>query len=126
MAAPARGEPAATALQEANRRALLRALVSPELVAEHAARPVGHHSPALAQLLAVFRQAPVAGKLALYAPEPGARWQIIRLSGSQGVPHDMSDSARFSSLEDALHEVFLRRLVDYGLATRAELEAGNG
>ena len=40
---------------------------------------------------------------------------IIRLSGEPGVPHDLSDTARYSTLDEALHAVFLRRLAEIGL-----------
>jgi hypothetical protein len=102
----------AVRMEEIRRR--LVALVTPELIEEHRRRPTGNHSPALAELLVHFRQAPTAGKLATLAVEPGRRWQVVRLSGAQGVAHDLSDPARFDSEAEAAHEVFLRRLAELG------------
>ena len=100
---------------DANLRARLIELVTPELLEEHRGNPVGHHSPALGIVLAALRQAPTGGKLALRAIEPGRQWMIIRLSGQQGVAHDSSDQARFFDENEALHEVFLRRLEEAGV-----------
>ena len=100
---------------DAGLRERLIRLVTPDLLEEHRRNPVGHHSPALAVVLAALRQAPTRGKLALLAIEPGCQWMIIRLAGEQGVDHDLSDPARFSDENDALHEVFLRRLGEAGV-----------
>lgn len=100
------------------------ALVTPELIAEHRAAPLGRKSPALLHLLDLLRQAPMRGKLAVYAVEPDRLYQIIRLSGEHGVPHDTRDSARFTSEDDALHEVFLRRLAELGLIDHETPEPG--
>ena len=108
----------AVAARRAEIEAGLAALVSEELVEEHRRRPTGHHSPALAQVLAYVRQAPTAGKLAAYAVEPGRRWQVVRLSGEPGTPHDMADPARYASEDQVAHEIFLRRLDELGLRPR--------
>jgi branched-chain amino acid transport system permease protein len=93
----------------------LAAIVSADVIEEHRTAPVGDHTPALSALLAALRQAPVASKLALLETEPGAEWMIIRISGAPGVPHDLSDTARYTTLDAALHAVFLRRLAELGL-----------
>jgi branched-chain amino acid transport system permease protein len=108
-------ESEARSVFDANLRERLIALVTPDLVEEHRRNPVGHHSPALAVVLAALRQAPTRGKLALLAIEPGRQWMIMRLSGQPGVAHDLSDPARFSDENVALHEVFLRRLGELGV-----------
>jgi branched-chain amino acid transport system permease protein len=103
------------AVFDAHLRARLTELVTPSLLEEHRRNPVGHHSPALGVVLTALRQVPTRGKLALLAIEPGRQWMIIRLSGEQGVDHDLSDPARYSNENDALHEVFLRRLGEAGI-----------
>ena len=99
----------------AGQRDRLAAIVSAAVIEEHRTAPVGDHSPALSALLTAMRQAPVAQKLALLETKAGAEWMIVRLSGEPGVPHDLSDSARYTTLDAALHAVFLRRLVELGL-----------
>lgn len=104
----------------ARRREIERALaelVTPEVVEEHRRRPMGRHSPALAWLLAYFRQAPTSGKLAVHADAPGPSrpLALLRLSGAQGVPHEELAGERYGSEEEALHAVFLRRLREHGM-----------
>lgn len=96
-------------------QAQLATLVTAEIVEEHRRSPSGHHSPALAQILTFLRQAPTEGKLAAYAVVPHKQWQVVRLSGVQGVPHDMADPRRYDSEEAVAHEIFLRRLDELGL-----------
>lgn len=90
-------------------------LVTSELIEEHRRSPLGAKSPALLHLLDLMRQAPLRGKLAVFAIEPGRSYQVIRLSGQSGVPNDTTDPARFATEDEALHEVFLRRLAELGL-----------
>lgn len=101
----------------------LSAILSAEVIEEHRMAPVGNHSPALSALLAAMRQAPVANKLALLETKPGEEWMIVRLSGEPGVPHDLSDAARYTTLDTALHAVFLRRLSELGLSVDPERSA---
>jgi branched-chain amino acid transport system permease protein len=93
----------------------LARLVTPELIAEHAARPIGDPSPALALVLAAMRQSPTAGKLALLETSVEREWAIVRLSGEPGTPHDSTDPERYTTRDAALHAVFLRRLAEMGL-----------
>lgn len=95
-------------------RSSLASLVTPAIVEEHRRQPTGHHSPALALVLSFFRQAPVESKWAVYASVPGRQWQVVRLSGVPGVPPDDGDPARFASEDAASHEIFLRRLEEFG------------
>ena len=101
---------------DANLRARLTELVTPDLIEEHRRNPVGHHSPALGIVLTALRQVPTRGKLAVWAIEPARQWMIIRLSGQQGVAHDLSDPGRFFDEDEVLHEVFLRRLGEAGVS----------
>lgn len=100
------------------------ALVTPDLIEEHRQSPLGHKSPALLHLLDLLRQAPLLDKLAVYAIEPDREFQIIRLSGEPGVPNDTRDPARYTSEEEVLHEVFLRRLAELDLIEHETPEPG--
>lgn len=100
-------------LQRARKR--FGELLTPELIEEHRRDPLGDKSPALLHLLDFLRQAPISEKLAIYAIQPGEEYQIIRLSGTAGVPNDTRDPQRFTTENEALHEVFLRRLGELGL-----------
>ena len=99
----------------ARQRARLAHIVTPEVIAEHRATPIGNHSPGLSTLLTWLRQAPTLDKLALLETRPGEEWMTVRLSGSQGVPHHVDETTRHTTLEAALHEVFLQRLEESGL-----------
>jgi len=96
-------------------RRRLAELVDADLVAEHAARPIGDPSPALAVVLAAMRQAPTAAKLAAFETVVGREWAVIRLSGEPGVPHRFVGTERYSSHHEVLHAVFLLRLAELGL-----------
>lgn len=97
----------------------LAALVTPDVVAEHAAHPVGDPSPALAVVLAAMRQSTTAGKLALLETVVDREWAIVRLSGVPGIPHRIEGSERYRSHDAALHAVFIRRLDEMGLGRGA-------
>lgn len=98
----------------------LAELVTPELVEEHRCQPVGRHSPALAWVLAYFRQAPAAGKLVVHAHRPdgaGAEplpFSLLRLSGRPGVPHEPASGEGFATEDEALHAAFLDRVAELG------------
>ena len=101
-------EAAARAARRREIEAGLAALVDAEILDEHAARPVGRHSPRLAVVLAYLRQAPTAGKLALLATDEG--FSLLELSGEQGRPHLRLDSPSAAAQEQAEQEAFRRRL----------------
>lgn len=103
------GDPA-RALFAASLRVSIRALVTPDLIAEHRRRPFGPHGRELAAVLTYFRSAAVAGKLALLAEGAMGPYRIVRLSGLRGVVPDRVSDEIFDMLEDAEHAVFLRRV----------------
>lgn len=102
---------------------LLRSLVTDEVIAEHRLAPLApSKTPALRAILDVMRQAPVAGKLAILALRPGSEYQIIRLSGEYGKDNELTDLRRYRDENDALHEVFLRRLDELGVRSRRAIK----
>ena len=101
---------------QARSRARLRALLTPELIAEHKANPLGPHSDALQRVLNYFRQQPQPGKYILVAVRPWEEYRIAVLSGRRGELHKVLDDERFTSEEAGLHGIFLRRVRDLGEA----------
>ena len=91
-------------------REQLRGLVDDELVAEHAARPLGPHSDRLARVLTYFRRAPTEGKYVVIDVERDRVWQIGRMSRMDPTAPVALEPETYDSCEAALHAVFLRRL----------------
>lgn len=100
------------AFDSANRESI-KALVTPELIAEHEADPNGLHSDRLQRVLAYFRRGLIAGKYIVVAEEPFARYRIGVLNGMRGTPIDVLDEV-YPTEKDVLHAIFLRRLHDIG------------
>ena len=95
------------------RRDELKALITPEVIAEHQRDPSGkRHSDALMRLLVHFRSASIVDKYALRADEPFKRYRLIALSGVRGVPPRLVDDRVYGSLPEAFHAVFLKRCQD--------------
>ena len=90
----------------------LKALVSPEVLAEHERQPWGQHSQALTRLLHYFRFAAITDKYALQVDVPFARYRLIALSGQRGVPPRHVDDKTYPHLQQATHAVFLKRCQD--------------
>jgi branched-chain amino acid transport system permease protein len=97
---------------DAKLRERIRALVTPELIAEHAAKPLGQHSDALERVLNYFRRQPQAGKYIIVATKPWEEYAIGVLSGVRGEPATILDGPRFATEDEALHGIFLRRVDD--------------
>jgi hypothetical protein len=98
-------------------RERIRALVTDELIEEHARKPLGQHSDALERVLAYFRRQPIAGKYVIIATEPWQEYRIGVMSGQRGELPQLLEDETFSTEEDAMHGVFLRRIRDLGAAS---------
>ena len=81
---------------DAKQRERIRALITDELIAEHAARPLGQHSDALERVLQYFRRQPQAGKYVIVMTEPWAEFKIGVLSGVRGDGAQRSSTTRRS------------------------------
>lgn len=95
----------------------LKPLVTRELIAEHQRNPNGGdrtHSSELTLVLNFVRTLAGSDKEFIYAIRPFEEYAIGRLRG-RGHPVDRSDPLRFARKEDAMHVVFVRRLVRAGL-----------
>jgi branched-chain amino acid transport system permease protein len=97
---------------DAKLRERITSLVTPELIAEHAERPLGQHSDALERVLSYFRRQPQAGKYIIVATKPWEEYRIGVLSGVRGEPATILDGPTFASEDEALHGIFLRRIDD--------------
>ena len=90
----------------------LRSLITDELIEEHRTNPTGLHSENLERVLLYFRKAELAGKYAVYCTKPFEYYRIVALSGLPGVPPRVVDDRTYSTVDDAYHAVFLRRIND--------------
>jgi len=97
---------------DAQVREELKRLVTDTLIEEHRATNGKRRSDALERVLTFFRRAAVADKYAILAVKPFAEYRIVALSGRRGVPPRAVDDQAFTTPEDALHGVFLKRVQD--------------
>ena len=97
---------------EKHLRSQLRNWVTPEILQEHALKPLGQHSDHLERILVYFRKQPLANKYVVYCEIPFAAYRIVALSGMPGVPPRLIDDKTYPSLDAAYHAVFLRRISD--------------
>ena len=91
-------------------RERVRGLLSDELIAEHAARPLGPHSDDLARVLTFMRGADIEGKQVLLSLETDRRWQIARVTRADKTRPLILEGDEFTSWEDAFHTIFLQRV----------------
>ncbi len=95
---------------DAKQRERIKALITDDLIAEHAARPLGQHSDALERVLQYFRRQPQPGKYIIVMTEPWAGFKIGVLSGVRGETATILDDETFASEDEALHGIFTRRV----------------
>ena len=97
---------------EKHLRSQLRTWITPEILQEHALKPLGQHSDHLERILIYFRKQPLANKYVVYCEIPFSAYRIVALSGMPGVPPRLIDDKKYPSLDAAYHAVFLRRISD--------------
>ncbi len=90
-------------------RERVRGLLSDELIAEHAERPLGPHSDSLARVLIFMRGAGIEGKQVLLSLETDRRWQIARVTRADKTRPLTLEGDEYTSWEAALHTIFLQR-----------------
>jgi hypothetical protein len=93
------------------------ALITDEIVAEHAANPAGPHSDALQRVLRYLRRAPVPGKYVVVAVRPWQEYRIGVLTGVRGKAPTVLDDGPYGTETEAMHAVFLRRVTDLRATT---------
>ena len=101
--------------QRARKRTV--ALISDQVVAEHASNPAGPHSDDLQRVLRYFRRAPLRGKYVVVAVHPWQEYRIGMLTGVRGEAPAVLDDGPYGTEEEAMHAVFLRRVADLRAAT---------
>jgi branched-chain amino acid transport system permease protein len=107
--APVDKQHQAYALFNARLRAEIRGLITPALIAEHRAKPLGRHSDALERVLNFFRRPPA---YALYSRAPLRAWQLIRLPIAPGAPPAPLDDTVYHTEAEAMHALFMRNVDD--------------
>lgn len=95
---------------ESRLRAHLRTLITPALIEEHRASPLGQHSDDLERVLNYFRRGSLKPGYALHELEADRTYRIVVAPGRDGeLPRDL-DGTVYESRNEALHAVFLRRV----------------
>ena len=91
-------------------RAHLRTLITPALIEEYRASPMGQHSDDLERVLNYFRRAPFEGKYVLFELEANRKYKIVTTTAeASGLPQDV-DGTVYTDKNDALRAVFLKRV----------------
>ena len=92
----------------------LKALITPDLLEEHKAAPLGPHSDALARVLNYFRRGEMPDKYAILQDGPPEAWTytVMALSGEPGKPPRVVDDRVYQTRDEAYHAVFLLRVND--------------
>lgn len=93
-------------------RDYLKGLITPEIIAEHKAKPLGQHSEALERVLLYFRRAKMEDKYALHRVGPEGPFKIIAFSGTRGVSPRIVEDKEHPTEEAGYHAVFMRRVHD--------------
>lgn len=93
-------------------RDYLKTLITPEIIAEHKAKPLGQHSEALERVLLYFRRAKMEDKYALHRVGPDGPFKIIAFSGVRGVSPRVVEDKEYPTEEAGYHGVFMRRVHD--------------
>lgn len=92
----------------------LKTLVSPELIAEHKAKPLGQHSDALDRVLNYFRRGDMSDKYAILrvGPPKQCSYKVMAFSGRTGNPPRVVDDKLYATMDEAYHAVFMLRVND--------------
>ncbi len=91
----------------------LKGMITPGLIAEHKADPLGRHSDALARVLNYFRRGEMADKYVIHRMRPAEeRFRIVAVSGERGRPPRVVDDREYTDIKEAYHAVFLLRVND--------------
>ena len=97
------------ALFNAQLKADIKALITPDLIEEHRRKPLGRHSDALERVINFFRRPP---GYALYSRVALREWQIIRLPIDSNAPPTPIEDTVYRSEYEAYHALFLRNVND--------------
>ena len=95
---------------DAQTRAAIRPLISPELIAEHQRDPLANHSDALQRVQNYLRRSRAITPYVIVCTQPFREWRIAKLSGNRGVAPEILETPVFTSQAAAMHGLFLKRL----------------
>ena len=92
----------------------LKTQVTPELIAEHRAKPLGQHSDALDRVLNYFRRGEMPDKYAILriGPYAASSYKVLAFSGRPGHPPRVVNDKLYATMNEAYHAVFLLRVND--------------
>jgi branched-chain amino acid transport system permease protein len=91
-------------------RDYLKTLVSPQVIEEFKAKPVGQHSEPLERLLNYFQRQALPDKYAVMVVEQFKAYRIVALSGQRGVAPRLVEEKIYPTIDEAYRGIFLRRL----------------
>jgi branched-chain amino acid transport system permease protein len=92
----------------------LKGQITPELIAEHKAKPLGQHSDALDRVLNYFRRGEMPDKYAILrvGEYTSSTYKVLAFSGRPGHPPRVVDDKLYATMDEAYHAVFLLRVND--------------
>lgn len=93
-------------------RDFLKRLVTPPVIEEHRAQPLGQHSEALERLLIYFRRQSQIDKYAIMVLEEFKAYRIVALSGHRGTAPRVVEDQTYATPNEAYHALFMRRVQD--------------
>jgi hypothetical protein len=95
---------------DARVRDRVRALLTQEIIDEHARAPLGEHSDGLKRVLNYLRRSSSLTPYVLVCTKPFREWRIARLSGKRGKTPIFIDAPAQDSESKAMHAIFLKRI----------------
>ncbi len=95
----------------------IKNLVTQEIIEEHAINPIGQHSDALQKVLVYLRkrQVKMLERDVIVCIQPYCKWCLGRIYNIRGIPPKICEDECFTSVEEAEHYIFIRRLKESGL-----------
>jgi branched-chain amino acid transport system permease protein len=95
----------------------IKNLVSQEIIEEHARNPIGQHSDALQKVLVYLkkRQFQTLERDVIVCIQPYYKFCLCKIYNIRGIPPKISEDECFTSVEEAEHYIFIKRLKESGL-----------
>jgi branched-chain amino acid transport system permease protein len=112
------GAPDWTAYFMKRRIEQLRKMYTPEIVEEYKTDPHGARgrSKELSQILNFLRMQPLEDRIFAYAEVPFEIYRLATMHAERGVAPEVDMTVSFPNENEAIHEVFVRRLKNLGIA----------
>jgi branched-chain amino acid transport system permease protein len=97
---------------DAHVRAVVRTLLTDDVIAEHEYDPRGDHSDDLKRVLNYFRRSTSLTPYVVLCTQPFRQWRVARLTGQRHQAPVFADEQTFDSESAAEHAVFLMRVAE--------------